>query len=110
VKYLGWAQVKGGYKDEAISFASDGFSCRSLVSAGRHIVDNADATSSSTNKRLLDEVASVPSKRLRNKISGCECLSSYSDLCVAAQGLSLAGNLDMPVELTLKPSQSLRIL
>lgn len=27
----------------------------------------------STNKRLLDEVASVPSKRLRNKISGCEC-------------------------------------
>lgn len=25
----------------------------------------------STNKRLLDEVASVPSKRLRNKISGC---------------------------------------
>ena len=26
----------------------------------------------STNKRLLDEVASVPSKRLRNKISGCE--------------------------------------
>lgn len=24
----------------------------------------------STNKRLLDEVASVPSKRLRNKISG----------------------------------------
>jgi len=26
---------------------------------------------SSTNKRLLDEVASVPSKRLRNKISGC---------------------------------------
>lgn len=29
------------------------------------------ANSSSTNKRLLDEVASVPSKRLRNKISGC---------------------------------------
>jgi len=30
---------------------------------------------SSTNKRLLDEVASVPSKRLRNKISGCKlCL------------------------------------
>lgn len=28
--------------------------------------------SPSTNKRLLDEVASVPSKRLRNKISGCE--------------------------------------
>jgi hypothetical protein len=26
----------------------------------------------STNKRLLDEVAQVPSKRLRNKISGCE--------------------------------------
>jgi hypothetical protein len=33
----------------------------------------------STNKRLLDEVASVPSKRLRNKISGCKsCIESRS--------------------------------
>lgn len=30
------------------------------------------ADTRSTNKRLIDEVASVPSKRLRNKISGCE--------------------------------------
>lgn len=28
----------------------------------------------SSNKRILDEVATVPSKRLRNKIAGCECI------------------------------------
>jgi hypothetical protein len=28
----------------------------------------------STNKRILDEVAQVPSKRLRNKVAGCEYL------------------------------------
>lgn len=28
----------------------------------------------SSNKRILDEVATVPSKRLRNKIAGCESM------------------------------------
>lgn len=28
----------------------------------------------SSNKRILDEVATVPSKRLRNKIAGCESI------------------------------------
>ena len=31
----------------------------------------------STNKRILDEVALVPSKRLRNKISGCEFILGH---------------------------------
>ncbi|KAJ9122393.1 40S ribosomal protein S17 [Naganishia vaughanmartiniae] len=32
-----------------------------------------------TNKRILDEVAMVPSKRLRNKISGCAYWKDYED-------------------------------
>jgi hypothetical protein len=53
------------------------------------VLERVPADSFSTNKRLIDEVASVPSKRLRNKISGCE-LSPWFTLTSAPPGYAFS--------------------